>query len=431
MPKRILYKSVGCRTNQEEMQELHLKFGDKGNSIAESVEEADLIVVNTCAVTSIAERKTRNLINSLKRQAPHTPICVTGCLVQHAPEQFSKSCSWVVGNTLKHKIPEIVDIHKPGLFFEKFDTSVIPFSDKVSPEDVLCSGRTRYTLKIQEGCNFECSYCIVPRLRGPSRSALSSTIVSRIEGAIEAGLKEIVISGTHIGQFSSSDGDDLFSLLKQIASIQGDFRIRLSSLDPRDLTDDLLSFLMLEPKICRHIHVSVQSLAPTVLQAMNRPTGDYQVMVERLASIRRRDPLFALGCDCIVGFPGEGPDDFLQTLTMVEQIGFTNLHLFRFSSRPGTPAALMENRVAPAEMTRRSLKLREMIASISDKFIENNIGSIQRIIVEKEGPPFGITSNYLKVRCIGADAKRHEWLSVKITGRGQQGVCVANPVNAM
>ena len=429
MASAVLIKSFGCRTNQEEMAALGALLAQSGHAVVDSVARADVVVVNTCLVTAIAEAKTRRYISALSRACPGVKICVTGCLAQYSPHDIMQRMpvTWVVGNAFKHEIPAILRDKAGGVFHSELDPLRPAAVSLVNtPAGPGASGRTRFFLKIQEGCNFRCAYCVVPLVRGPSESVPFDRIVTVFTKAVQAGYKEIVLTGTHIGQYSGGVHGGLENLVEKIADVNGDFRIRLSSLDPRDLSDSLMEMVGSHPRLCMHMHLSVQSLSPAVLVKMGRPLAEHDSFVTRLASFRRRFPLAGLGGDFIVGFPQETEEQFEETCRAVARCGFTFGHVFRYSRRPGTPAAFMPQQIDGKEKNRRSARLRELLDERRCLFVKSTEGAVQRIVVEIKTPAAGLASNYLRVEVPGHTAPVNSWLDVMVTGTGgNSGRCVA------
>ena len=251
-------------------------------------------------------------------------------------------------------------------------------------------------------------------------------IVTVFTKAVQAGYKEIVLTGTHIGQYSDGSHAGLEALVEKLANVSGDFRIRLSSLDPRDLSDSLMEMAGSHPRLCRHLHLSVQSLSPAVLENMGRPLAEHDKFVSRLVSFRQRFPLAGLGGDFIVGFPQETEEQFEETCRAVISCGFTFGHVFRYSRRPGTPAASMPRQVDGKEKNRRSARLRNLLDERRCLFVKSTEGAVQRIVVETKTPAAGLASNYLRVEVPGHSAPVNTWLDVMVTGTGDSsGRCVA------
>jgi threonylcarbamoyladenosine tRNA methylthiotransferase MtaB len=437
MANAVLLKSLGCRTNQEEMMSLSSRLVDSGHSIVDSLDLADIVIVNTCLVTAHTEAKARRMIAAISRLRPGVKICVTGCLAQNSPLDIRKRLpvTWVVGNNFKRDIPDILADTGGGVYHDDIGKKKQGLLSVSGPATAPCeSTRTRFFLKIQEGCDFACAYCIVPLVRGRSKSAGLDEVETAFRKAIALGYKEIVITGTHIGQYGNDGGPvtaNLFDVVRRCASLDGDFRIRLSSLDPRDLSEPFLEMIGGNPRVCRHCHVSVQSLCAPVLSAMNRPINEYDAFINRLASFRRRFPQVGLGGDFIVGFPGETAEMFDETLGRVSSIGFSYGHVFRYSRRPGTRAAAMDGQIDEKEKNRRSRRMRTVLDAGHGSFVSNAMKAVQRVLVETEGPPGGLASNYLRLDIPGCAAPKNTWLDAVITGTDPEtGHCVAAPAGA-
>ncbi|MBN2188655.1 MAG: MiaB/RimO family radical SAM methylthiotransferase [Chitinispirillaceae bacterium] len=415
----VALSSIGCRTNQEEMESLRCALAGAGHAVVDCCKDADAVVVNTCSVTARTEAKVRRLLASISRQAPAAKILVTGCTAQQHGETLLSAAAnvfWVVGNALKPDITAILS-GPGGVFLDEIKRTALPVSGNVAAPGV--SGRTRFLLKIQEGCDNACAYCIVPRLRGPARSAPQDEIAAACLRALDAGYKEIVLTGTHIGRYQGG----LLPLVERLVRLAGDYRLRLSSLDPAELSKPLLALAGEARRLCDHLHVSLQSLSPEVLSMMNRSYKELDRTIELLAAFRVRFPDAGLGADFIVGFPGESDAMFEETLKTAESIGFSYAHIFRFSARPGTAAAAMTPLISEAVKRERSEKLRAVIEKSRKKFIAAQKGKVHRIIVEQERPVRGVTSNYLAVELPGCTASRNSWLDAVIEGSAGKGKC--------
>jgi threonylcarbamoyladenosine tRNA methylthiotransferase MtaB len=429
----VALRSIGCRTNREEASALEAELRSLGFSIAAGLEGADVVIVNTCSVTALAESKTRRFILSLSKAAPAAKILVTGCFAQQHGASIRQypGVEWVVGNADKHRIPSIISGPGGGASLSGINTdSPALWGDSVI-DDPVVSGRTRFSLKIQEGCDFRCAYCIVPSLRGPSRSAPVGRLVEAFKKAVDKGYKEIVLTGTHIGQYRTADVLDgcqpggLETLLERFLKIDGDYRIRLSSLDPRDLTDALIAEVGENPKICDHLHVSVQSLCAEVLASMGRPYGDLDLLMGRLRGFREKYPEAGLGADFIVGHPGESGAMFEATLRGAEEAGFTYGHVFRYSRRLGTKSAEMPGQIAESAKKRRSAALLGLLQKNREKFLSLLFARPLYIIIECESPARGVSGNYIKVEVPGVEASKNTWMRVVLTGDRRNGYCVA------
>jgi len=414
----IALTSIGCRTNQEEVTSLGSTLRAKGYHIVKKNADADIIIINSCSVTGGTEAKVKRLIRSLTQRYPLAKVLVTGCLAQQIPEELQQisGVEWVVGNTYKKDIPHILENQHAGLFYSSFRDSAPPVAVFAGPpSDPQVEWRTRFPVKIQEGCDYRCSYCIVPLLRGPSRSVVKSEVIAFCKRAVDRGYKEIVFTGTHIGQYSDGAPYGLVALIDEVLSMAGDFRLRLSSLDPRDCTDELLMRVAEDPRLCEHIHISVQSLSPEVLLGMSRVFEEYDDFIKRMLDFRNRSPHAGIGGDFIVGFPGETEKMFAATLQTVKHLGFNYGHVFRYSKRPGTAAETMGNQIREKEKTERSNRLRSLLGTMRTRFVQRQLTGIEHtIIIEKEKPVRGITPNYIRVVVPGSRGVRNTWQKVRL-----------------
>jgi threonylcarbamoyladenosine tRNA methylthiotransferase MtaB len=421
---------------------LKAKLRANGCLTVDEVENADVVVVNTCSVTSTAESKTGRLIRSISRDAPNARILVTGCFAQQHGEAVLKKypvVTWVVGNADKSLISSIISGHERKTYLSDINTgtaSAVFGEDSVLGPDE--SGRTRFSIKIQEGCDFKCAYCIVPSLRGPSRSAPMGRLIETFKRAVDMGYKEIVLTGTHIGQYRdnqygqaaggrlpSQRNSNLEFLLESLLNISGDYRIRLSSLDPRDLTPSLITLVGGEGRVCGHLHVSVQSLSADVLARMGRPSHQVDLFIDLLHTFRSKYPNCGLGGDFIVGHPGETDAMFEATLRNAERIGFTYGHVFRFSRRAGTAAAVMAGQISESVKKNRSESLRGILEKSRKNFLSLLFVRPLIIIIESESPTRGVSGNYIKVEVPASRAPKNSWMKAVLTGAVRGEYCIA------
>jgi len=420
----VALKSIGCRTNQEEMSALRAELLHIGFSVVDKVADAGIIILNTCSVTSFTESKTKRLINSLSREAPNARILVTGCFAQQHGESLLKytNVEWVVGNGDKHRIVDIIK-SKNGIYLSDInsDNGFLGNDTVLGPDEI---GRTRFSIKIQEGCDYRCAYCIVPSLRGRSRSAPMDRLTDIFKRAVDKGYKEIVLTGTHIGQYQYG----LEHLLDEFLKISGDYRIRLSSLDPRDLTDSLVALIGAGGRICDHLHVSVQSLCADVLSRMERPHMDIDALAGRLREFRVRYPYAGLGADFIVGHPGETDAMFEVTLRRAAETGFSYGHVFRYSRRGGTKSAQMPDQISESVKTSRSAALRAALEESREKFLSAQFGHPLNIIVENKNPIRGVGGNYIKVEIPKISAPKNSWMRVTLL-TGGVGYCMGKKLS--
>ena len=425
----VALRSIGCRTNQEEIFALKGALLERGFQVVDSLDNAQIIIINTCSVTSLTESKTARFLRTVNSKHPGARILVTGCFAQQHGEALLKyrGVEWVVGNAHKRGIPALLSDKTQKTGTHKDEESLFWEDCLLDP---AASGRTRFSLKIQEGCNFKCSYCIVPALRGPSRSAPLSRMLDVFKRAVDMGYKEIVLTGTHIGQYRDyNKNTGLEELITQFLKVNGDYRIRLSSLDPRDLTDTLIAMAGEEKRVCDHLHVSVQSLCVEVLSLMNRPHARLETLIDKLCSFRQKYPDAALGGDFIVGHPGESDAMFETTLHNVKRAGFTYGHVFRYSKRPGTASMEIDGRIVESVKKTRSGLLRDLLQKSRDIFLYSQLSRPLCIIIEESGPARGISSNYIKVEVPKISARKNSWMRVCLSGKTQGAYRVAECLN--
>jgi len=424
----VALRSIGCRTNQEEMSALRAELIHSGFAVVDEISDAGIIVVNTCSVTSFTEAKTKRYIRALSREAPNARILLTGCFAQQHGEALLTypNVAWVAGNGDKHNIVDIIQSNGGTYLSDINSDGSVWGSDAVLGPDE--SGRTRFSIKIQEGCDYRCAYCIVPSLRGRSRSAPAGRLAGIFKRAVDKGYKEIVLTGTHIGQYQYG----LERLLDEFLKTSGDYRIRLSSLDPRDLTDSLMALIGAGGRICDHLHVSVQSLCADVLSRMERPYKDIDALAGRLRAFRARYPHAGLGADFIVGHPGETDAMFEATLRGAAETGFSYGHVFRYSKRGGTASERMPGQISEAVKTSRSAALRAALEESRQAFLSALIGCPLNIIVENKNPIRGISGNYIKVEVPRISAPKNSWMRVALLAGGG-GYCAGKklPDNAI
>jgi len=326
-------------------------------------QEADVYLINTCTVTQRADRKSRELIMKAKRRNEKACFVVTGCYVEAESEMLKEKFPWInfiISNKDKLKITQIFSNHND---FEKTASSIRHFY-----------GHNRAFIKIEDGCNQFCSYCRIPYVRGREiKSRSIDDILLEIEGLVKSGFKEIVLTGVNLGLYGRDKGTSLVKLLKEIELLKGDFRVRLSSLEPHLFTEELLSFVAESFKICPHLHLSLQSGDEYILKRMGRKYSSYQYR-ELVEKIRKKIPSAGLSTDVMVGFPGEEEKHFLNTLHFIEKIGFSRMHIFRFSPRPGTRAYSMRPLISEEVKKERAKRLKEAAKISSHKFISRFLG---------------------------------------------------------
>lgn len=374
--------TLGCRLNQAESDQLKNGMIASGFIYTDKIEEAEIGIINTCSVTHKADRRSRNSARSVKRINPRIYLVVCGCSKIKLPE-----VDFLAPN--KNNIVQIIT----NKFKDKIKANKEDFS-KLS--DI--KSRVRANIKIQEGCDNFCTYCIVPYLRGMPRSISIKNILKEINGKQLSGCNEIILSGINIGKYCDQD-KNLADLIKIILAKTNIPRIRLSSINPEDINDKILNIFK-NPRLCNHLHLSLQSGSDSILKKMGRryTTRGYYQIIEKL---KRLDANFGITTDIIVGFPGESENEFIQTCKFIENINFLKVHLFQYSKRKGTKAAKMSKQINPA-LKRKRAKILLKIADINrKKFLNNNIGRIYQVLYENEnnkGKILGYAGNYIRVK---------------------------------
>ncbi len=417
---RVYVSSLGCKLNQSEMDALAARLAQSGHRVVASAAEADLCVLNTCAVTHVAAQKSRQALRRLHRENPGARLVATGCYAELTPSDLRDlpGVESVVGNQDKGRLWQTLSDGAPGAH------STLQVS----------RSRTRALVKIQDGCDNACTYCIIRVARGPQQSLPSEDVLAEVQTRLAAGHKEIVLTGVHIGAYGrdhdrDEDGLDLWLLVNRILTETGVPRLRLSSIEPWDLPKQALR-LWDEPRLCRHIHLPLQSGSNTVLRRMARryTTTEFATLV---SAAREAIPDLAVTTDVIVGFPGETEVEFAESLAFVETMGFARTHVFPYSLRPGTPAAHMPGQVRSTVKAARAKVMRAVAADGERTFCQQFVGRTMDVIWEScrsgaTGPLWtGLTGNYLRVET-SSEAELGNTLTATrltaVTGQRLQGV---------
>jgi threonylcarbamoyladenosine tRNA methylthiotransferase MtaB len=390
-------KNFGCRASQADGAAIEAGLSAKGFSSAANAAEAGLIVLNTCTVTAAADDEVRQTVRRMHRDHPEARILVTGCYAQRAPRELAAmdGVTLVVGNSHKTQIPDLVsgpmDYHgqiEIGDIFERHDFLSAPVEDAAGE-------RTRPNLKIQDGCNNRCSFCIIPFVRGRSRSAPAEQVIEQV-GALAEKYREVVLSGINLGRWGRDfpGRPRLADLVRRLLDETPVERLRLSSVEPMDFSDDLLNLMATSSRIAKHVHAPLQSGSDTVLRRMHRKYRPRHY-ADRIAKARELMPGCAVGADVMTGFPGETDAEFEDSRAFIESLPFTYLHVFTYSERPGTPAAELQQ-VPPATRKHRTHVLRELAAGKNLQFRRSMIG--QRLSVVTLDGGKALSDNFLKVK---------------------------------
>ena len=395
--RKFYVQNFGCRATQADGAALESLLAAKGLNAIPSRAEADLVILNTCTVTAAADDDVRSTVRRVHRENPAAKILVTGCYAQRAPDELAAMAGveWVVGNSHKTQIADIVtateyhgNIHLSDIF-EQHDFLSAPVEDSAGD-------RARPNLKIQDGCNNRCSFCIIPFVRGRSRSMPVGQVVEQVR-QLSTRYREVVLSGINLGRWGREPGStmrlvDLVRLLLEETSID---RLRLSSVEPMDFSNELLQLMADSPRIAKHVHAPLQSGSDTVLRRMHRKYRPRHY-ADRILRARQLMPDAAIGADVMVGFPGETEEEFEQSRSFIETLPFTYLHVFTYSERPGTPAAEAGNAIPIPIRKQRNKVLRDLAAQKHLEFRRSMVGRKLSVVTLGDGN-FALSSNYLKV----------------------------------
>jgi threonylcarbamoyladenosine tRNA methylthiotransferase MtaB len=400
MPTVALH-TLGCKLNFAETSTIGQQFLDRGFDIVAFGEPADVCVINTCSVTERADRECRQLIRRALRTGEKPLVVVTGCYAQLEPEQIAsiEGVDLVLGTREKFAIFDYLQEERqtPG---PRVHVSDIETVDDFGPAASTEAGnRTRAFLKIQDGCDYTCSFCTIPLARGESRSQSIAASIEQARRLVEHGFREIVLTGVNVGDYGRKTGTGLAALLDGLVCVEGLERLRISSIEPNLLTDEILDRVARHDKLCKHFHVPLQSGCDAVLRLMRRryTRDDYAALIGRL---RESIPGAGIGVDVIVGFPGETDEHFETTYRFLTDLPISYLHVFTYSERPNTPAQHFPGRVDPAVRSRRNAMLRNLGQKKREAFSRDMLGQTHAVLLESAvdgGTRFGFTDNYIRV----------------------------------
>lgn len=415
---KVAFHTLGCKVNQYETEAMREQFAKAGFESVDENDFADVYIINTCTVTNLADRKSRQYIRRMKKGNPRAIIAVTGCYAQIKPEELENmpEVDIVAGtgeknNILKY-VKDFMEEGDPQAHIKKYD-ELCTYQDR----GIITSmeSRTRAYIKVQEGCNRFCSYCLIPFARGMVRSRSPEEITEEAKALIAKGFKELILTGINTALYGAEEGfaakypqwsgaEGIEIVIKALDRLPGDFRIRLSSLEPAVINAEYAKRLMKYKRLCHHLHLSAQSGSNHVLSLMNRPykVKDYLDIVNVL---RKCDPHYGISTDIIAGFPGEREQDFEDSIKLVETAGFCKVHAFRYSKREGTAAASMEGQIDSKVKNQRAARLMEAGERASTRFFESCIGDIRTVLFEEKEGEFvtGYTDNYIKVYARGSE----------------------------
>ncbi len=414
--KRVSFHTLGCKLNFSESSTLAREFERGGYRRVEPSEATDVAVINSCSVTEHADKKCRNIIRKIHRRNPNAIIAVTGCYAQLKPHDIAaiEGVDIVLSNNDKSDLyKRVVELRERGKA-EVYSCSVenlTRFFAAYSSGD-----RTRSFLKVQDGCDYKCAYCTIHYARGSSRNMPIAELVEEAKLIAAAGQKEIVITGVNTGDFGRTTGEKFIDLLRALNEVEGIERYRISSIEPNLITDEIIEFCAQSPKFVPHFHIPLQSGSTRILGLMRRRYTAEKYR-DRIAKIRSLMPDAFIGIDVIVGFPGEGEEEFMESYRLLEQVEASFLHIFPFSERPGTPAVAMPGKVQPRIATERVERLEALSDRLHRSFAEKFLGTERDVLFEstdREGMMFGYTDNYLRVSAKWESSKINQICRVRL-----------------
>lgn len=414
--KKAVYYTLGCKLNFSETSTIGRALSELGVRTARKGEKADVCVVNTCSVTEVADKKCRQAIHRLVKQHPGAFVVVTGCYAQLKPETVAQieGVDVVLGAEQKGDL-----LHYLGNLQKKENSQAFTTELKdIRSFAPSCSrgDRTRFFLKVQDGCDYFCSYCTIPFARGRSRNGSIASLVEQARQAAAEGGKEIVLTGVNIGDFGKTTGETFFDLVKALDEVEGIERYRISSIEPNLLTDEVLDFVAQSKRFMPHFHIPLQSGCDEVLKLMRR-RYDTALFASKVQRIKQLMPHAFIGVDVIVGTRGETPEYFEQARNFIQSLDVTQLHVFSYSERPGTQALKIDYVVSPDEKHRRSQQLLDISDAKTQAFYQRHIGQVMPVLLErsKPGTPMhGFTPNYIRVEVPRNDALDNQLVMLRL-----------------
>lgn len=420
--KRVAFITLGCKVNTSETEGMRRLFHEAGYVSVADHEYADVYIINTCTVTSMSDKKSRQMLRRAHALNPDAVIAAVGCFAQVSPEKAAEieGVNLVVGNNMKHRIVELVEsTQREGPQRHVKERKALAEYEELPVETY--DDHTRAFLKIQDGCDQFCSYCIIPYARGPVRSRGLSEIVKEAKGFADRGFKEVVLTGIHLTSYGDEkNGAGLGELIRKVHAVEGIERIRLGSLEPMFLTPEFIMSIKGLPKLCPHFHISLQSGSDGTLKRMNRKyiSEDYRQIVKAL---KKQIPEVMLTTDVMVGFPGESEEEFMESYRFCEEMGFLWIHVFKYSPRQGTPASRFSNQIDPKIKEQRSKSMIGLAEHLRHLNFERFMGFETKVLLEKpiegsNGDMEGLTPNYIPVAVKVGKEKSGEIISIKLSG---------------
>lgn len=418
--KKIAFTTLGCKVNMYDTEAMRELFLARGYTEVDFEEKADIYLINTCSVTNFGDKKSRQIIRRARKLNPEAIVVASGCYAQVAPEAVAsvEGINIVTGIKDRGHIVDIVESYTGGVLNLVSD---IKTAIEFEPLSVTrLEGHTRAYLKIQEGCNRYCTYCIIPYARGPIRSRKSAEVVEEVKKLAANGFKEVVLAGIHVASYGLdlNEGVYLADVIERVHEVDGIERIRFSSMEPLAVTDDFIERMKKLPKVCDHYHLSLQSGCDNTLHDMGRRYTAQQYF-EAVQRIKSAYPDGAVTTDIIVGFPGESDEDFADSLAFAEKCALAKIHVFPYSPKSGTPAAKRKDQIPPEVKAQRAKIMGDMSDKLQREFMENMVGRTFSVLFEREvekGVYEGYTTNYVRVLAESDKCLHNVICEVKITG---------------
>lgn len=432
--KKVAFYTLGCKLNFSETSSIVRMFQQHGFLKVEFNDAPDIIVINTCSVTDNADKKCRQVVKDAKKTSQDPFIIVIGCYAQLKPKEIAEipGVDAVLGASEKFRLLELLDgfeKHPKTLVYAQDIAEATTFNNAYSLND-----RTRTFLKVQDGCDYSCSFCTIPLARGKSRSDTIENVLESARTIAQNDVKEIVLTGVNTGDFGIRDGkreDKFIDLVKELDHVDGIDRIRISSIEPNLLTKEIIGFVATSNKFAHHFHIPLQSGSNKILKAMKRRYLR-ELYVDRVTMIRQTIPDCCIGVDVIVGFPGETEDDFLETYNFLNELDISYLHVFSYSERPDTLAINMEQVVPQKERSKRSKMLRSLSEKKRRYFYQQHAGQAMDVLFEKDiegGKVHGFTNNYIRVAADYDPDHINQLIAVNMTEVGANGIMNGNLAN--
>jgi threonylcarbamoyladenosine tRNA methylthiotransferase MtaB len=436
--KRVALYTLGCKLNFSESSTIARQFEQKGYKVVPFTDQPDIFIINTCSVTDHADRKCQKVVKQALKISPNAFIAIIGCYAQLKPQEIAsiEGVDAVLGAAEKFRLLELVDTFEKKPQAEIYASPIEEVKNHF--EHAYSYGdRTRTFLKVQDGCNYNCSFCTIPMARGKSRSPRIADLVEEAKRIAQTDAREVVLTGVNIGDFGIIDGrrqEHFIDLIKALDEVEGIGRYRISSIEPNLLTEEIIAFVAHSKRFAPHFHIPLQSGSNKILKRMYR-RYQRELYAERVATIRRYMPHACIGVDVIVGFPGETEEDFLDTYRFLNELEVSYLHVFPYSERANTPAASMLGRLPERERKRRADMLRILSEKKRRHFYEQQLGKEATVLFEeevKDGKMFGFTEHYVRVEADYDPLLVNEFVPVTLARINAQGhVEVEMPVQAL